>query len=365
MPEATELALGKNLFDTKGCYNCHKLGAKGRSVGPELTKIGKPGHRTPDWLYDHFKDPEAVSPGSKMPNYGFADKEARALTIYMLSLTDEKIGQYYLSKKIIPEISVGKAIFEEKGCLSCHRLYGRGGTIGPDITYVAERRSSAWLFHHFREPQEASPGSVMPQFGFSDEEAEALTKFLTRIGRRTLEGADAYRGRKSFDEKGCLRCHKLYGRGGAVGPDLTFVASRRDAKWIMDHFRDPQDISPGTEMPRFYFSEDEIKSLTAFLLSLTTQEVVGYLILPGEKSEAVKIGKYLFDEYDCLECHRLAGEGDKEGSDLTNIASYRSAEWLKKWLKNPEEMDPDTEMPDFELSDEDVESLVRFLSIQK
>lgn len=365
MPEATGLALGKNLFDTKGCYNCHKIGSKGRSVGPELTKVGQPGHRTPEWLYEHFKQPEAVSPDTRMPNYGFNDREAGALTSYMLSLTGEELGGYYLSKKITPEISVGKAIFEEKGCLACHRLYGRGGTAGPDLTYVAERRKSDWLFHHFKNPQEVSPGSVMPKFGFSDEEAGALTKFLTRIGTRTLEGADAYEGRKIFDEKGCLRCHKLYGRGGNVGPDLTFVASRREPKWIMDHFRDPQAISPGTEMPQYNFSEDEIKSLTAFLLSLTTQEVVGYLKLPGEESQAIQAGRELFSEYECLGCHRLAGEGDKEGSDLTNIASYRPAEWLKIWLKNPQKVNPDAEMPELGLSDEDIEALVKYLSIQR
>lgn len=363
-PEAPELALGKRLFDTKGCHNCHKIGTRGRSVGPELTKVGQPGHRTPEWLYEHFKDPAAVSPGSKMPKYGFTDRQARALTVYMLSLVDEKMGVYYLSKKIIPEISVGKALFEEKGCLACHRLYGRGGTIGPDLTYATERRRSKWLFAHFKDPQVITPGSVMPKFGFSDEEAAALTKFITQISARELEGADALQGRKIFDENGCLRCHKLKGRGGNIGPDLTFVASRRDIKWIMDHFRDPQDVSPGTEMPQFNFSKDEIKSLTAFLLSLTTQEVVGYLRLPGEESETVKAGRQIFED-ECMECHQVAGEGGDEASDLTNIASYRSVEWMKRWIKDPEGVNPDTEMPELGLSDEDIEAVVKYLSIQK
>lgn len=48
--------------------------------------------------------------------------------------------------------------------------------------------------------------------------------------RETLVGGDADLGKKVFFERAevsCLRCHKLKGRGGEVGPDLTHVGQQK------------------------------------------------------------------------------------------------------------------------------------------
>ena len=50
---------------------------------------------------------------------------------------------------------------------------------------------------------------------------------------------------------------------------------------------------------------------------------------------AVK-GKLSF-ESKCLACHSIAG-GDKLGPDLYGVTKRRDKSWLKKWLKNPEQM---------------------------
>ena len=39
----------------------------------------------------------------------------------------------------------GRSAFRETGCNQCHRLAGDGGTIGPDLTGVAQRLSSSDL----------------------------------------------------------------------------------------------------------------------------------------------------------------------------------------------------------------------------
>ena len=101
MPGVPELTEGRRLFETQGCRGCHKLNGVGGSIGPDLTEEGA-NRRSPEWLERHFLAPNAVSAGSAMPNFHFTKEQARDLTYYMLSLTNEEMGTYYSSVRLIP-----------------------------------------------------------------------------------------------------------------------------------------------------------------------------------------------------------------------------------------------------------------------
>ncbi|MBI4249413.1 MAG: c-type cytochrome [Elusimicrobia bacterium] len=75
---------GRRLYRNLNCAYCHKLNARGGVVGPELDKVT--GKKAEDWLTKHFRDPQAVSPGSSMPKLDLRDDEIRALVAYMKSL---------------------------------------------------------------------------------------------------------------------------------------------------------------------------------------------------------------------------------------------------------------------------------------
>ena len=110
---APMLAIGKRLYDFYGCIQCHKIYKTGGSAGPDLTKIAAKQANWYDWgehhekemtkmewLFTHFKNPQYYDPNSKMTDYDVNDANARALTIYMLSLTDEVYpDKYYLGEK--------------------------------------------------------------------------------------------------------------------------------------------------------------------------------------------------------------------------------------------------------------------------
>jgi len=70
------------------------------------------------------------------------------------------------------------------------------------------------------------------------------------------------------DRNDCTACHSIYGKGGKLGPDLTHVGSKRDADWLMRHFKDPQSVSPGSIMPKVFLQDRELKELTDYMLSL-------------------------------------------------------------------------------------------------
>lgn len=186
VPGAPSLSNGKKLFKEFECFECHRIGNKGGNIGPELTHEGRFGHRDPAWLFKHFKDPEAFSPGTTMPDFEFTDKQAADLTMYMLSLTDEKIAGYFLSKAMIPDVETGKALFFERGCIGCHNIGGKGGKTGPDLANVGKRRDAQWIFRHFKNPKEFSPKTIMPKFGFTDNEARALTLFVLSLTDKNI-----------------------------------------------------------------------------------------------------------------------------------------------------------------------------------
>jgi len=75
---------GRLLYAKNGCAACHSIQGKGGRIGPELTHEG--GKRDGDWHLRHFKDPQAVSPGSIMPKMLLSDKELKELADYMQSL---------------------------------------------------------------------------------------------------------------------------------------------------------------------------------------------------------------------------------------------------------------------------------------
>jgi quinoprotein glucose dehydrogenase len=69
--------------------------------------------------------------------------------------------------------------------------------------------------------------------------------------RETLYGGDAAAGRKIFIERpdaSCVRCHKINGEGGQVGPDLTGIITRHNREFILESILFPNKvIAPGFE----------------------------------------------------------------------------------------------------------------------
>jgi quinoprotein glucose dehydrogenase len=69
--------------------------------------------------------------------------------------------------------------------------------------------------------------------------------------RYCLQGGNAEAGKKIFLERpeaSCVRCHKVNGEGGEVGPDLSHVATRQNREYILESIVYPnRKIAPGFE----------------------------------------------------------------------------------------------------------------------
>ncbi|MBL9172581.1 MAG: c-type cytochrome, partial [Verrucomicrobiales bacterium] len=90
-------------------------------------------------------------------------------------------------------------------------------------------------------------------------EARRALRADTRDGRTNLleiysvclTGGDSVRGRDVFFNNPtvqCLRCHKVSGEGGTVGPDLTGIGGRRDRPYLLESLVMPNArMAPGFE----------------------------------------------------------------------------------------------------------------------
>ena len=92
---------------------------------------------------------------------------------------------------------------------------------------------------------------------------------------------------------------------------------------------------------------------------------------PGTDPDALA-GERLFFAHTCANCHAIQGTRATAsiGPDLTHLASRKdlgggvianSAENLRRWLKNPQDVKPGSKMPNFNLNDEQVRQIAAYL----
>lgn len=152
------------------------------------------------------------SPRTAMPAFPFTDEEARAMTLFVMGLTDEKLPPQYLVQPAAVAVAPvaaatpaapvklakgdagsGKALFNAKGCQACHALTD-AKLVGPGLKGVSARRDPAWLASWMKDPPAmiaTDPklkdwagqfgGVIMPNLGLQDKEIADLIAFLDTL----------------------------------------------------------------------------------------------------------------------------------------------------------------------------------------
>lgn len=145
-------------------------------------------------------------------------------------------------------IQEGMAAFRAN-CAYCHGMDAKGMR-GPDLTSVYGGGATEESL--YRTVRQGVPGTEMPPAGVFLQEPDTW-KVLMYL--RTLNvpppneapRGDAQNGEKVFRAR-CASCHRVNGRGGVLGPDLSRIGVGRTRAALTRQIRGAvEDIRPGYE----------------------------------------------------------------------------------------------------------------------
>jgi ubiquinol-cytochrome c reductase cytochrome b subunit len=160
-----------------------------------------------------------------------------------------------------------------------------------------------------------------------------------------------------FRKENCVSCHAIGGQSSAVGPDLTKASIHKDAAWMIQHFKRPSAMRPGTSMPPIQLTDAQLNSLAAFLLKLNENNATA---LDNAPDFAVQ-GALLYQANRCAACHLVNGGGMKIGPPLNGLSKRQSRGWVEDHFANPGRMAPGSIMPPYKLAPKDLENLTSYL----
>jgi len=99
----------------------------------------------------------------------------------------------------------------------------------------------------------------------------ATAVMLTIAGTGALaagQSGNAANGEKLYTAQKCNVCHQVAGKGGKMGPELTKVGTKRDAKWLASYLANPKSVDPKNKMPVVKLKGSDMDDLIAYLLTL-------------------------------------------------------------------------------------------------
>ncbi len=248
-----------------------------KQVGPNLKDVRLKLRK--EWLPQWLKDPQAFNLGTKMPRFGLADSEIRAVSAFIWQAGWD--GPQLPSAKP-GDSAKGRQLFETRGCLACHSIGEgadrTGGDFAANLTHLGQKANYdyivRWVFDprqrtrpwcplekrdltpedyarhakpytfdlaHSRCPNDGAElqvqnMTVMPSLRLTTEDAQNIATYLLNLSHPATSPATSYMddpklaatGRALVIRYGCANCHEIQGFENSRQPaaDLTTWAGK-------------------------------------------------------------------------------------------------------------------------------------------
>lgn len=166
-------------------------------------------------------------------------------------------------------------------------------------------------------------------------------------------------GQKMFTEKGCIKCHSIFGKGGKEAPDLGKALSRANVATLStrlwNHVGPMREKFRKKNLEWPIFSESEMNDLIVFLYSLNYEDN------PGDPGT----GKKIFTQRKCAGCHfKTDADKQKIVGDIKAVNSLQFATLLWNHIPSMEAAMVIHGVPWPEMSGEELRGLLAYLKNQ-
>ena len=225
---------------------------------------------------------------------------------------------------------------QQYGCTICHGGQGRALT-GEDAHGRLEKVH--WPRPLLDQPYIQSSCGKCHLAIFKDDSGDA---------GEVVPGMEEFlRGKMVFSREGCLGCHQARGLGGILGPDLTEQGEKTKheysfqhvrgeqtvSNWLKEHFRDPEMVSPGSQMLAVNLEEEQLDALATFVMGLAKPEIPFDYFTMSTLQELKGIRDPLNGStgfgYLCAACHGKQGEGKDYRTYKTGIPAIGNPDFLR------------------------------------
>jgi cytochrome c oxidase cbb3-type subunit III len=216
-------------------------------------------------------------------------------------------------------IRAGTARFQS-GCAECHGIDAKG-VFGPDLTTLWAAGSSDDRI--FQTVRRGVPDSSMPASRLADDEIWEILAYLrtltTTVPPAPMTG-DAANGERIFGSS-CRSCHRVNGRGGYLGPDLSRIGSSRSREALTRDIRNASaSIVPGYKPVTLVTTDGRrirgvVKSDDAFSIRImdTRDQLQGYL--KSDLREVIEESRSLMPDFGAAQLN------DRDLDDLLRFLS--------------------------------------------
>jgi mono/diheme cytochrome c family protein len=269
----------------------------------------------------------------------------------------------------------GRMVFAEQNCAKCHAPEKGFSAapmpelleISPILAGIGDRVSEEWLMKWIADPKAMKPTTKMPQLVDPTtpeglQQAADLAAFLVSTSTKketkssAPDAAQVKAGGAAFHELGCVACH--HPSGEAAKDDtrrvpLNNVASKFLPDQLMAFLKKPEAYHPFTAMPNFQLSDEEAKSLAAFLQaeSQGKETKLNYTFPKGDATRGAAISESL----NCGTCHPGMPGGVSKAVSLEGIFKL---DWALKGCVSID--DKRSNLPNPNIDQKQLESLLAF-----
>jgi len=295
-----------------------------------------------------------------------------------------------------PQLNEGRRLLASSGCVHCHTIkLPEGGTLKatddpPSLLHIADKTTREWIFAWLKDPQAYAISARMPNFKLSDDDARDISAFLVfssvplsgdTLALSQKAAPDPSAGPSLYGESFCATCHAVQNAagnlvGGNIGPELTRIGNKAKPGWLAAWISNPRVYDPGTAMPHYRFSEQQVSTLAGFLQTKADSDFLANVHLDPATPEQIAHGKLLVTEYGCASCHEISGIkkpenfapeltriGSKPISQLIFVAGMRHTlpDYIGGKLRQPRAFAPGLKMPQYSLTSAQIDALTTAL----